>query len=195
LGIDLSQVFSSGPLIAAMVALAGLFWGLLQYRQTGMDKRKEDFFQLAKEFDTTKEMYFAKKILDTWALDYSKSRGLFVSEGGPFNMHTINWILATGYSCKTAYEKLNPEFGKDKSDEEMFEAWQFLRDSFDTLFDFFERLTYLYLNNRVKHQELVYFSNYITAAIKNEDVKRFLTTWGYRWHNDLRLNAQSHKNT
>lgn len=183
---DLSELSDLGTFIIGAVGVAGLLWGLWQYRQAKGDKRKEDFFQLAKEFDTSVEMYFAKKILDQWGLDYSKEKGLFTHESGPFHIGTLKWILAEDYDTKLKYEAGHDEFCKGKTDEEKFEAWQKLRDSFDLLFSFFERVAYLYNNNRVKEKELRYFTGYIDNAIDNQDVKKFLDAWGYKWHKDLK---------
>jgi len=165
--------------------IAGLFWGIYQYREARNDRRKETFFTLTKDFDHSKEFHFAKKILDTWALDYNKEKGLFINPDGEFSLRSIRWILSVGFPGRMQFERENPDFCIDKSDEDLDEIWRLLRDSFDAVFDFFERLAYLYAGKRITTEEIQYFRHYIKAVKNNPEIFSFLDTYDYSWHKKL----------
>ena len=168
--------------------IAGLFWGIYQYREGRNDRRKETFFTLIKDFDYSTEMHFAKKILDTWAIDYNKEKGLIVTPDGEFSLGSIRWILSRGFAGRIEFENEHPDFCINKSDEELDDVWRLLRESFDTLFDFFERLTYLYEGERITAKEIKYFMYYIKAAKTNPEIISFLDDYGFSWHKELPIN-------
>ena len=62
---DLIRLFFS---IAGLSGVAGLFWGIYQYRQSRIEKRKDILFEIVREFDKSEEMNFAKRILDDFQL-------------------------------------------------------------------------------------------------------------------------------
>lgn len=166
--------------------ILGLFWGIYQYKEARNDKRKETFFSLTKEFDASEQLYYAKKILDGWALDYSKEKKiLFIVSSGPFSSLTIEWILSKGFRHRLEFEQDHVDYFKDLNPEQRHESWKQLRDSFDSLFDFFERLTYLYNNGRITEKELAYFAYYIDKAKTNDYVLNFLKTYQYTWYKKL----------
>lgn len=171
--------------IAGLSGVAGLFWAIYEYKESRNDKRKETFFELTGNFDTSKEMLFAKKILDTWTLAYSEKKGRIIDSSGMFGIHLIEWILARGYGDRLKFEKEHPDIFSKMSKEDLDDAWRELRDSFDALFDFFERLTYLYKNKRITVEEIVYFDYFIKPARDNEKITDFLDYWGYTWHKEL----------
>ena len=55
--------------IAGLSGVAGLFWGIFQYRQTRIEKRKDLLFHLADKFDNDERLIYAKKILDDLSLE------------------------------------------------------------------------------------------------------------------------------
>jgi len=171
--------------VAGLSGVAGLFWGIYQYSESRNDKRKETFFQLTKDFDSSLEILPAKKVLDEWAYDYTKKKGLFISNYGGFHIETIRWILAPTYDDRVKAEKEFKEDLDGYSEAELDQAWRLLRDSFDALFDFFERLMYLKRNGRITKDELGYFVGFMRIAKNNEDIVKFLDEWEYGWHQEV----------
>ena len=176
--------------IAGLAAVGTLVWGIYEYRESRSDKRKEIFIEIAETFDSSKDMRFAKKILDTWAYSYSKEKRLFIDPNGIFSLRNIGWILAIGYSGRSDFEVENPDFLKsieELEEEDLDFVWLTFRDSFDTLFFFFERLRYLQKSKRVTQDELEYFRYFIDAVKANPTIMEFLTVYKYRWHTELEL--------
>ncbi|MGQ0606240.1 MAG: hypothetical protein ACT4OD_04710 [Candidatus Nitrosotenuis sp.] len=176
--------------IAGMAAVGTLVWGIYEYREARSDKRKETFIELAETFDSSKDMRFAKKILDTWAYSYSKDKRLYIDPKGIFSLRNIEWILSVGYSGRNDFEAENPDFLKsieELGEEDLDFVWLTLRDSFDTLFFFFERLRYLQKSKRITQDELEYFRYFIDAAKAKSTIVEFLTVYKYRWHTELKL--------
>lgn len=171
--------------VAGLSGVAGLFWGIYQYRESRNDKRKETFFQLTKDFDSSMEILPAKKILDEWAYHYTKKKGLFISNYGGFHIDTIKWILAPSYDERVEVKKEFKEELDGYSEADLDEAWRLLRDSFDALFDFFERLVYLKRNGRITKDELGYFIGFMRIAKNDEDIVKFLDEWEYGWHKEV----------
>ena len=105
-------------IIAGFSGIGTLGWGIYQYRQVRLDKRKEVFLEITKEFDTSVEFLPAKKILDAWAVAYSAEKGLRPSVKGQFSINNIDWILSKGYNHRMALEKkYEKDFQGLKSDE------------------------------------------------------------------------------
>ena len=173
-------------IIAGFSGIGTLGWGIYQYRQVRLDKRKEVFLEITKEFDTSVEFLPAKKILDAWAVAYSAEKGLRPSVKGQFSINNIDWILSKGYNHRMALEKkYEKDFQGLKSDE-LDESWRLLRESFDALFDFLQRLVYLQENNRITNKEMAYFDYYLNLAKENENIITFLNTYKFSWHKDLK---------
>jgi hypothetical protein len=62
--IDVTSIMST--LIATAASLGGLLWGIHTYRQGQISQRKDIIFPLIKEFDESKEMITANKILNVY---------------------------------------------------------------------------------------------------------------------------------
>jgi hypothetical protein len=184
--------------IAGLAAVGTLVWGIYEYREARSDKRKETFIELAEFFDTSKNMKFAKKILDTWAYSYSKERKMYIDPEGIFSYKSIGWILSVGHHGRNEFEQSNIDFLEsiEKIDDEDLDfVWLTLRDSFDDLFDFFERLRYLQKSNRITQDELEYFRYYIDAAKNMPQIMEFLTVYKYRWQTQLKLKSHTIEKT
>jgi hypothetical protein len=176
------------PILSAS-GIVGLFWGIYQYREARNDRRKETFFKLTEEFDNSRELFYAKKILDQWAFDYLKQKNesnkseLKITPSGAFSLFSIEWILSINFEDRMKFESDNPEFFVQLSYDDKHEVWLQLRDSFDSLFSFFERLKYLYNNRRITDNELLYFKYYIKNAKDQQHIVHFLNEYEYTWHN------------
>ena len=60
-----------------------------------------------------------------------------------------------------------------------------LRDSFSALFDFFDKLGYLYFNKMLKQKELEYFQYYVKRARESPGVLDFVKNYDYRWNDEI----------
>ncbi len=156
-----------------------------------LDKRKELFINLTKEFDSAKELVPAKKILDTWAIAYAKDKGLRAAVKGQFSIINIDWILSKGFNHRKALEENYDFKGLDEGD--LDDAWLQLRDSFDALFDFFEKLVYFQKNNRITNKEMAYFEYYLELAKNEPKIITFLDTYDFTWHKVLKYEITSKK--
>jgi len=130
-------------LIGAAAGLAGLFKGLKTYKSEQKSKRKDIIFPLIEEFDKSKEMEYAKNILD--------NRNLNPEQGwkyplGYYNKYDLAIIL-----------RMNSEGINDLGEVA-------IRHSFDALLDFFCKLEYLLNINLVNAEEIEYFKYYVDIA-------------------------------
>ena len=187
LGINLETL----AIIAGFSGIGTLGWGIFQYRQVRLDKRKDLFLEITKEFDKSKEFLPAKKILDNWTVSYSSKNGLQPSVKGQFSLANIDWILSKGYVDRKALEqKYHNDYFQYLDERELDESWRLLRESFDALFDFFERLVYLQENNRITNKEMNYFEYYLGLAKKYEHIISFLEIYGFSWHKNLKYDKK-----
>lgn len=183
IGLNLATL----AIIAGFSGIGTLGWGIFQYRQTRYDKRKDLFLELTKEFDSSKDFLPAKKILDGWAISYSAKNGLCVTSHGQFSGYNIDWILAPDFRKRKELEaKYKQNIFHGMSEEDLNQAWGLIRDSFDAMFDFYERLLYLQKNKRITPTEMSYFDYYLDLAKKDKDVFAFLDFYNFSWHRKLK---------
>ncbi|MBM3896185.1 MAG: hypothetical protein FJ360_00330 [Thaumarchaeota archaeon] len=163
---DISLIIQLVIAIAGVSGVAGLFWGIYEYRENQKTKRKDTLFKLVHDFDISKEMHFAKKILDGFVYNFPENADVL----GPnyFSKDNLKKILRSHESSMI-------------TDPKEIE----LRDSFSALFDFFDKLGYLYSNKIIKKRELQYFNYYIERARKSLGVLEFVKNYDYRWHNEI----------
>jgi len=168
---DISLLIQLIIAIAGISGVAGLFWGIYEYRENQKAKRKDTLFELVNEFDRSEEMHFAKKILDGFVYNFPES----IDQLGPnyFSKDNLKQILRS-------HEDHDITVSKEME----------LRDSFSALFDFFDKLGYLYSNKIIKKRELEYFDYYIDRARKSSGVLEFVKNYDYRWHDKLPKNAK-----
>lgn len=178
-------------ILAGFSGIATFGWGIYQYRQVRLDKRKELFLEITKEFDTSKEFLPAKKILDGWTAAYSVEKGLQPSVTGQFSKNNIDWILSKGYKHRKDLEnKYKEKYFQNLKSDDLDESWRLLRESFDALFDFYERLVYLQENKRITKKEMAYFEYYLELAKEDKNVISFLETYKFSWHKDLKYDKK-----
>jgi hypothetical protein len=148
-----------GPIYAALIGaaagLAGLFKGLKTYESEQKSKRKDVIFPLLEEFDKSKEMEYAKNILD--------GRNLNPEQGwkypkGYYNRNDLAIILRDS----------KPTFGIDDLGEVA------IRHSFDALLDFFCKLEYLLNINLVRVEEIEYFRYYLDIAAGEASIVKYV---------------------
>jgi len=151
--------------IAGLSGVAGLFWGIYQYRENRLQNRKETLFELIHEFDNSEKMFYAKKILDGFIYNNIPESK---KEQGYFNRKNLVQIL------------------RNHQNEGVYDKGEILvRASFDGLLDFFDKLGYLYVNKLLKKSELSYFSYYINRARKYDGVVQFSKLYEFRWHSEI----------
>jgi hypothetical protein len=163
---DISQIINLVIAIAGLSGVGGLFWGIYQYRENRIMKRKDILFQLVHEFDRSKEMDPAKKILDGYVYNFPESMNLGINY---FTKDNLKQILR--------YHHDEPEIVDSNEIK--------IRESFSTLFDFFDKLGYLFSNGVVKERELSYFSYYINSARESDGVLQFVKNYHFRWNGEL----------
>jgi len=151
--------------IAGFSGVAGLFWGIYEYRETQKTKRKDVLFELVKEFDKSEQMHFAKRILDGFVYNFPESINLGINY---FTKSNLNKILCHHND-------------RDITDINEIDV----RDSFSALFDFFDKLGYLYSNKILKQKELRYFEYYVKRARESPGVLNFVKNYDYRWNDEL----------
>jgi YVTN family beta-propeller protein len=151
-----------GATIGAIVT-AGI--GLSTYRQGQVlkkkDIQKDIVFPLISEFDNSKDMDYAKKILDDHYFEHPP--------GGPHGLYTLNRLLST------LRDHTKPGGKWDEGDGE-------IRDSFDSLLDFFSKLEYLRALKLLEDREMDYFRYYIDKAAENEAVVSYAETYKFPLH-------------
>ena len=155
---SLTKLFFS---IAGLSGVAGLFWGIYQYRQNRIEKRKDILFELVREFDQSEKMNFAKRILDDYSLEIEDG---WLNKPGFYHKSNLNTIL------RLHHESTISDPGEIS-----------IRDSFDTLFDFFDRLGYLFKVGLVKKYELSHFEYFLTRARDNDSIVKYVQFYGFRW--------------
>lgn len=168
-------------LIAAIIAaiiptIGGIvtgLWAIRRYNQDKIAKRKDIVFPLIEEFDKSKEMEFAKKILDEKPIiiDLLKCPKYY-------NEQTLKTLLR--------YHSPDDEFD--------FEAKK-IRKSFDALLNFFCKLDYLRSIDLVKEKEIDYFRFYIDKAARNPAVLCYIRQYRFPLYGKLhyKLNIESEK--
>ena len=162
---DISQIINLVIAIAGLSGVGGLFWGIYEYRENQRTKRKETLFQLVREFDRSEEINIAKKILDGYVYNFPESINLGINYFGKENLKQI----------------LRYHENSEITDPNEIR----IRESFSTLFDFFDRLGYLFSNGVIKQRELSYFSYYINKARESDGVLQFVKNYEFRWNNEL----------
>jgi hypothetical protein len=156
---------------ASASGLAGLFWGIYQYRETKAIKRKEILFDLIKEFDDpSNKMQYAKLILDRYYIT-PKRMWQRKDDQEYYSITNLNRILR-----KTS----NKDPITDPGETE-------IRHSFDTLLDFFDKLAYLLSIGIIKQDETLYFDYYIIRAIKQKEVRDYAKTYEFPLFRNLIL--------
>ena len=151
--------------VAGLSGVAGLFWGIFQYRKSRIEKRKDLLFHLADKFDDDDRFTYAKKLLDDFSLEPKPGWENDTKDYHKNNFETI----------------LNYHFEVPITDAGYIE----IRDSFDALFDFFDRLTYLYKLGLIKKEEFSHFSYYLKKAKENENVRNYVDYYEFNWIKEL----------
>lgn len=166
--LDITTVINLIAAAAGLSGVVGLFWGIYQYRESRITKRKDTLFQLVREFDRSEQMYLAKKILDGYVYNFPESMDLGLNYFSRENLKNI----------------LRHHQDADITDPNEIKV----RESFSDLFDFFDRLGYLHSNGIIKERELGYFAYYIDKARNSDGVLEFVKNYEFRWNEQLPKN-------
>ena len=154
-------------LIVAFGGLAGLMWGVYTYSESQTIKRKDLLFPLIKEFDESKEMQLAKDILDDKPVTITEGEG---ADAISYTYHVSNIEdILRDHRVRSI----------DKTGEEM------IRNSFDSLLDFFVKLDYLTEIKLLKKKEILYFQYYISKVADNPAITKYVTTYKFPLQGNL----------
>jgi hypothetical protein len=165
-------------IIGAAAGLGGLFWGLYTYRKEPLLKRKDVLFPLIKELDESKEIMYAKKILDDINIKPEQC-----------------WIYPNDYYNKENLERIL-RYHEPKG---IIDPGEYaIRMSFDALLDFFCKLEYLRKIKLIKPEEIDYFKYYINKAAAEPSVIRYVSKYNFPLYGildkDLRI-VSDYRNT
>lgn len=154
--------------IASTSGIAGLFWGIYQYRASRIKNRKEILFELIKEFDDpSNKMQLAKYILD----------GYYIT---PKN----NWEQKKdpNYYSIVQLEKILRNSNNNPITDPGETA---IRESFDTLLNFFDKLAYLLHIGLIKPEETLYFDYYIIKSVKQKSVTKYAKVYEFPLYRNI----------
>lgn len=146
-------------IIGAAAGLGGLFWGLYTYKKEQLLKRKDMLFPLIKELDESKEMMYAKNILDDI---YIKPKQCWKYPDDYYHIDNLEIIL---------------RYHIPKGIDDPGEAA--IRKSFDALLDFFCKPEYLRKIKLIKPEEIDYFNYYIKKAADEPSVICYVRNYNF----------------
>jgi hypothetical protein len=162
---DLAPITNLLASVAGLSGAAGLVWGVYVYQGSQRAKRAETLFQLVREFDKSEEFVLAKRLLDGFVYNFPDSIDMGINY---FSYSHLNEILRDDAPAKII----------DKNEIRV-------RDSFSSLFDFFDRVAYLFSNGLLKRTELSYFAFFINRARENYGALQFARIYEFRWNEEL----------
>jgi hypothetical protein len=168
---DLSTIV--GTVIPTIAGLFALFWGAHTYSDGQLLKRKEIIFPLIEEYEKSKNMRIAKKILDDCNLNLNEVLDKQNSSSQPkSNNRYYNKI-----GLKTILRAHNPnlEYSSEFDDGE-----KAIRDSFDSLLAFFSKLEYLLKIHLIKEQEVFYFRYFVEKAAELPAVLEYVDRYQFQ---------------
>lgn len=142
--------------------LAGLFWGIYEYRQSQKLRRQQTLFEIVKEFEKPGNITYAKKLLDSFTLEPREGWKLAKTNKDYYGPSKLSSIL------RDHNERSVEDVGELK-----------IRESFDALLDFFGKLEYLLQMGLIKEKELLYFKYYIQSAAINQDVANYVRNYEF----------------
>jgi hypothetical protein len=154
--------------IVSIIGLGGLFFGIYTYMKSQVAKRVEVLFPLIKEFDESKTMNHAKFLLDAhYIIIKEKKEEEEVPEVTGWNKDDLELVL------------------RDHRIEPIGSAEAEIRESFDSLLDFFCKLDYLLEIKQITKQEILYFRYYIDKVKTELAVLNYIKIYKFPLHGYL----------
>ena len=152
--------------ITGLSGIFGLFWGIYRYREGQNMKRKEVLFELIKEYDDPDSlMNLAIHLLDDHVVP-SKNE----------------WMHRGLYYCNANFNLILRDHKNSSIDDPGEMA---IRESFDSLLEFFGKLGYLLKVGIIKKDEILYFQ-YTLNQLKNDPyVKLYTKTYNFQLYEEL----------
>lgn len=152
-------------IITVITAIVGFGMGLITYKNEKALKRKENLFSELEKFDESDDLANAKAILDDFGITIHEKT---------FHLSTLDDTLRDHRKRGVSHE----------GEIEM-------RESFDSLLDFFGRLEYLIQNKLLdKNKDLSHFEYYIKKAADLKAVRNYIRIYQFPLQGllDTRLN-------
>ena len=141
-------------IIAVVGGVSGLFYGLFSYRDSQTLKRKDLLFFLMDYFDKTPEILKARKMLDDFYLD--NEQGWVKENKRYYGRENLATIL------------------RNHEAESITDPGEIVvRESIDTILDFFVRLEYLLEVKLLKDREVAYFCYFLKKARDNTAIQNY----------------------
>jgi hypothetical protein len=140
--------------ITIIIATGGFVIGLITYKTEQTLKRKENLFSELEKFDKDEDLDCAKAILDDFGITVG---------GKTFHKSTLQDTLRDHRKVGVTHE------GEIE-----------VRESFDSLLDFFGRLEYLIQKKLLdKEKDLYHFEYYITKAAELKPICDYVRTYQF----------------
>jgi hypothetical protein len=142
------------PVAAVIGAVGGSIasvWGIYEYRQGQIIKRKEILFELIKELETCNKIQLIRNILDRYVIPPENNWRHF-NEKNYYSLKNLNEILVEGNDDPGAIE---------------------IKKSLDELLRFLSRTEYLLNIGVIKKSETEYFKYLVVEALRNQAITEF----------------------
>lgn len=148
--------------VASVFAAGAVGTGVYQYKKDQIHRRKETLFLLIDEFDDGEhKMTIAKALLD----GFKYKRGYWE------NPTTIKYEY---------YGMDVPEIFRHHYPDPIYDDGEMkIRDSFDSILDFFGKLGYLLEVGLLKKNEIQYFEYHIKKAAMSENVGNYVSNYNF----------------
>lgn len=162
--VELTDIITA---VASVFAAGAVIFGVYQYKTDQINRRKDVLFDLINEFDNdSHEMLIAKTMLD----GFRYSRGYWENPQIDYAEYGID----------------QPLIFRDHKSSPIYDDGEVkIRDSFDSLLDFFGKLGYLLEVGLLKDNEIQYFKYYIELTIKSKNVGLYLNTYNFQLYHKL----------
>lgn len=142
------------PVAAVIGAVGGSIasvWGIYEYAQAQILKRKEILFELIKELETCNKLQLIRNILDRYVIPPEYNWRLF-NEKKYYSLKNLREILDEGNDDPGAVE---------------------IKKSLDELLRFLSRIEYLFNIGVIKESETEYFKYLVVEAMRNQAIIDF----------------------
>jgi hypothetical protein len=142
------------PVAAVIGAVGGSIasvWGIYEYAQAQILKRKEILFELIKELETCNKIQLIRNILDRYVIPPEYNWRHF-NEKKYYRLENLRDILDEGNDDPGAVE---------------------IKKSLDELLRFFSRIEYLFNIGVIKESETEYFKYLVVEAMRNRAIIDF----------------------
>jgi len=172
-GIGLSEFIGIIiAIITSIIAIIGFVKGLKEYKNNNRIKKAEFLEKLIDEFNDNK-MFLAKRVLDDFYIDVELS-------GNETDVEIIEKSNKISIEDVEYVKKIKNILRNHKEEVILNPVEHRVRQSFDDLLDFFEKLVYYFELELISPKELKYFKYYIEKCFEISGVKDYAKNYGFK---------------